>query len=254
MSHILIEQKPVFSKGILHTYYKFKIAEMFSDTVQGEGINIGCPSTFIRLQGCTLVCQWCDTLDVWDKGNEYSFDELLKILDANNVIAKLKSGQHLIFTGGSPLKQQLQIRQFLLEIWSRFGFLPYSEVENETVLPVTHLKEEMLIQCWNNSPKLANSGMKEKVRYKPDVIKATSLLHNSWFKFVVEKGDDWQEIDEYFLQPELIRRNQVILMPQGQTQEELNKIRPIVAEMAVKHQVRFSDRLHITIWNQATGV
>lgn len=252
MPQTLIAQKPDFSKkeeGIA----KLAIAEMFSDTLQGEGINIGTISTFIRLQGCTLQCTWCDTLDVWPWGNEYTFDEIFALMDINNLPGRLKSGQHLILTGGSPLKQQEQLTFFLEDFINRYGFKPYIEVENETVLiPNTTLSR--LVDCWNNSPKLENSGMKERARYKPEVIEYTAKLPNSWFKFVVSSDKDWEEIDEFFLRPNLIRKDQIILMPEGDTQEKLNEKRELVADIAIKNQVRFSDRLHVTIWNKKTGV
>ena len=43
-------------------------------------------------------------------------------------------------------------------------------------------------------------------------------------------------------------------MPEGQTQDELSKTRELTANMSILNEVRFSDRLHITIWNKKTGV
>lgn len=43
-------------------------------------------------------------------------------------------------------------------------------------------------------------------------------------------------------------------MPQGDTREALEITRPIAAKMAMKYNVRFSDRLHITLWDKKTGV
>jgi len=43
-------------------------------------------------------------------------------------------------------------------------------------------------------------------------------------------------------------------MPEGQTQEELSKTRELTADLAIKKGVRFTDRLHVTIWNKKTGV
>ena len=37
-----------------------KVAECFFDTVQGEGIAVGQPATFLRLKNCILNCVWCD--------------------------------------------------------------------------------------------------------------------------------------------------------------------------------------------------
>lgn len=245
----LIEQKPTFTKKV-EGEDKLAIAEMFADTIQGEGINAGVPATFIRLQGCTLQCGWCDTLDVWPHGNEYSFQEVLDLLEPH--IEKYRKGrQHIILTGGSPLKQQDRLLRFIREFWKRFGFDPYYEVENEAVLMPDFLFVER-VGTWNNSPKLANSGMKDKIRRKPEILQYMNSLDNSWFKFVVRDERDWEEIEKDFLP--YVYKDKIILMPEGQTQDELNETREIVADIAIKHQVRFMDRLHVVIWNKKTGV
>lgn len=246
----LIQQKPDFHKVVI-LENKLAIAEMFCDTLQGEGVTTGIPSTFLRVQGCTLQCVWCDTLEVWPYGNEYTFDEVFKLFEDAGMIDKFQKGQHLILTGGSPLKQQSQLVKFIHEFIDKYGFKPYIEVENEAVL-LPSPDFEGLVDQWNNSPKLANSGMKERVRLKPQIISHMAALHNSWFKFVVQNEDEWKEIEKDYLP--LININQVILMPEGQTQAELAITRPIVADLAIKHGVRFTDRLHVTIWNKKTGV
>jgi organic radical activating enzyme len=246
----LIEQNPKFDKKV-EGEDKLAIAEMFGDTIQGEGISVGVPSTFIRMQGCTLKCVWCDTLTVWPFGNEYSFDEIFEMFENHGLIDKFNNGQHLILTGGSPLKQQIQLTEFIHQFIRKYTFKPFIEVENEAVL-LPNPEFEKFVDQWNNSPKLANSGMKERVRIKPQIISHMSSLENSWFKFVVQNEDEWKEIEKDYLP--FIDKRQIILMPEGQTQDELSKTREIVADLAISKGVRFTDRLHITIWNKKTGV
>lgn len=245
----LIQQLPTFDKKV-EGENKLAISEMFVDTIQGEGVNAGVPATFIRLQGCTLDCVWCDTTEVWRRGNEYSFAEILALLDPH--ACKYENNkQHIILTGGSPLKQQYQLVRFIKEFTFRYGFKPFIEVENEAVLmPYAHFWP--LVDVWNNSPKLSNSGMKHRARIKPDVLKFMTNLSNTWFKFVVNCEEDWQEIVMDFFP--YISKHQIILMPEGQTQDELAKVREVVVDMAIKYQVRYMDRLHVIIWNRKTGV
>lgn len=253
MPKTLIKQFPSEKKEARDDSMALNISEMFCDTIQGEGINSGIPATFIRLQGCTLACVWCDTLEVWKEGNPYSIEEVLDLLEENKMIEKFRAGQHIILTGGSPLKQQRALLQFCRRFDARFGFSPHYEVENEAVLmPIPELVQ--FIGTWNNSPKLENSGMKVRARYKPEVISSTAKLRNSWFKFVISKKEDWAEIKRDYLEPGLIKKSQVILMPEGQTQSELDRSYEAVAELVVRENVRMCDRLHITIWNQKTGV
>lgn len=232
--------------------HMLQVSEFFCDTLQGEGPTAGTPATFLRLTGCTLDCVWCDTAEVWKKGSWYTFEELFDLIDSVGLSGRLEAGQHLILTGGSPLKQQKALTAFL-NAWSmRYKFSPYVEVENECVLRIESEFCE-LVNRWNNSPKLMNSGMKHRVRVKPDIIAHTAKMTNSVFKFVIEGPEDWEEIVEDYIKNG-VAKHQIYLMPCGASQEELAKTREIVAEMCVKHNVRFSDRLHVTIWNKKTGV
>ncbi len=94
-------------------------------------------------------------------------------------------------------------------------------------------------------------------RYLPRVLDAMSHLDNSWFKFVISADlwkEQWQEIREEYLDIQLIRRNQVILMPQGATREELISNQQAVVELAIKAGVRYSSREHIMLWDKKVGI
>ena len=195
----------------------------------------------------------CDTQEVWRYGNPYTVEEICDIWEKSGLVEKFKNGQHLVLTGGSPMRQQLDIVTLIELFIERFHFKPYIEIENEGVLPV-HQKMVIYVDCWNNSPKLKSSGNTLRSRYKPEVLRKLSMMNNAWFKFVVTEDSDWEEIKKDFLDTELIRRDQVILMPEGVTREELSETRLLTANIAIREGVRFSDRIHVIIWNKKTGV
>ena len=228
------------------------IAECFCDTIQGENFT-GNPAVFLRLQGCSLNCNWCDTTEVWRQGNPYTINEIIELWEKTDVIDRLMNGHHLVITGGSPLLQQSSLCELIDRIIENYGFRPIIEIENECVLiPSYHMIH--LVDCWNNSPKLKNCGVKDIFRYIPEAIKKVAQLDNSWFKFVIMNEDDWFEIEHDFLLPGLINADQIILMPEGATREELQKNYQMVVDLAVKYNVKFTDRLHVTIWNKTVGV
>lgn len=109
------------------------------------------------------------------------------------------------------------------------------------------------IDVWNTSPKLRNSGVVYEKRVVPEAI---IPLHgfNDFFKFVISKKEDWDEIEETFLQTHYIKKEQIILMPMGKTREEIRAVEKMVIEMAVEYGVRYSPRLHIDVWDGADGV
>jgi len=242
--------KRVFQKE--GSYY-LNISEFYYDTIQGEGVYTGQPAAFLRLKGCTMDCTYCDSKEVWRHGCPYTFTELFDLMDRTTLPEKLEMGQHLVITGGSPLLQQKRLLEFLRAFSCKFEFRPFIEIENECVLLPDPILNEY-ISCWNNSPKLASSGIELVKRWKPEVISFMSDQPNSWFKFVISKESDWEEIDSCFLVPRLIKREQIILMPEGADRITLSKNRDIALQMAVNHGVRYSDRLHIVAWDRKVGV
>lgn len=250
----LISSNPDFKKDYPKDEPFLNVAEFFMDTIQGEGLNIGIPAAFLRLQGCTLNCVWCDTVQVWRFGNPYTFPELFKIMEESGLINRLRNpSYHLILTGGSPLLQQRRLIPFLDAFVEKYGFTPYIEIENEcTLMPKPEL--EKYISLWNNSPKLSNNGMKKEVRHKPRIIKYLSTLPNATFKFVVNDYEDWQEIKDDFLEPGLVKPEQVFIMPMGENQKLLEETREMAINMAVDNSWRFTERQHIVTWDEKTGV
>jgi 7-carboxy-7-deazaguanine synthase len=228
------------------------VAEFFCDSIQGENF-VGVPSAFLRLQGCTCKCTWCDTTEVWHQGNPYTFLELFNLMDNVDLPRKLFEGQHLIITGGSPLLQQTHLIEFIKEFINLYEFKPFVEIENEcTIMP----EEELIkyIDLWNNSPKLENSGVSVKNRYKPEILLTLTTLKNSWFKFVISKKEDWDEIYKFFIQPGYVQKQQIVLMPEGATREELEKHRELVLKIAIENNVRYTDRLHVLYWGKKIGI
>jgi 7-carboxy-7-deazaguanine synthase len=229
------------------------ISEFYYDTIQGEGIYTGYPAAFLRLKGCHLNCVYCDTAEVWRYGSPWSFNEIFEQINKTNLISKLMLGQHLVLTGGSPLLQQDRLLNFLMTLSSKYHFKPFIEIENEaTIMPYYGL--ETFIKCWNNSPKLESSGVDFDRRFKPDVIRRLSSFENSWFKFVISKEDDWDEIEAGFLMANLIKREQIILMPEGATKQEIEMKQDIVVNLAIENDVKYCTREHIVLWGKKTGI
>ena len=249
----IIKANPTFTRDRNVDESYLDIAEFFCDTIQGEGTNIGHPATFLRVQHCSQNCVWCDSREVWRFGNPYSFSKLFELMDEVGLPEKLRKGQHLVLTGGSPVRQQDSLIKFLRIFISRYGFKPYIEIENEcTIMPKLELIT--LVDCWNNSPKLENSLNPKGFRYQPTILKKLSTLENSWFKFVVSSEVEWEEIKNEFLDTDILSRDQIILMPLGATREELFQNRESVIEIAIRESVRYCSREHIVVWDKMTGI
>ena len=226
------------------------ISEKFY-SIQGEGQTMGVPSIFVRLAGCNILCQsdsWtCDSIEVWKKGTKTPFEDVL----TEKEVDRLSNGAHLIFTGGEPLLHQVAIVEYLKWFYKKYEFQPIIEVEtNGTIMPNKEMI--MAVKYWNCSPKLANSGETAERRIKPAVIERLNNLTGSIFKFVIDNEFDMEEISIDY--GKYLSKDKVVLMPAGDSQEKLKQTRQLVAALCIKHRVRYSERLHIVIWNQKTGV
>jgi 7-carboxy-7-deazaguanine synthase len=73
------------------------IAEIFR-SIQGEGKSQGYPCTFLRLAGCNLSCNWCDTTYALGEGTDKREAEIISEIES------LK-GKRICITGGEPLLQ-----------------------------------------------------------------------------------------------------------------------------------------------------
>ena len=54
-----------------------KITEIFA-SIQGETSKIGLPTVFIRLTGCPLRCQYCDTSYAFYGGALMLFEDIIR--------------------------------------------------------------------------------------------------------------------------------------------------------------------------------
>lgn len=235
------------------------VSEVFY-SIQGEGPTTGIPSVFVRLGGCNLMCggmgtqhdgklhdaTWrCDTIEVWMKSNSKLPEEVID----EQCLRALRNGAHLIITGGEPLMQQEAIKDFIDYLDNKITNL-YIEIEtNGTIMPSTYLTKR--INQWNCSPKLSNSGNSKFMYFNENVIMKLNN-YNTAFKFVLTNMEDWKEVVDTYIP--YINRNKIWLMPSGENQELLNESKQVVVEIAKNNFIKFTNRLHIEIWNKKTGV
>ena len=198
------------------------VSEMFY-SIQGEGITMGVPSVFVRLQSCNLLCKgkdWvCDTIPVWTKGKKTEVRTLVKEV-FQQYHKYLVKGAHLVFTGGEPMLQQDAIIEFVNTYYRKYEYVPFLEIEtNGTKLIKNELLKEIdLINC---SPKTSNSGMKQERTIKADVLRQINEAHGR---------------------------------AQGDCREQLNDLAPMVAEMCKENNYYYGSRLQVDIWDEVTGV
>lgn len=238
-----------------------KILENFY-SVQAEGVSLGVPSYFIRLPGCNLSCQFCDTKEVMKNIKQLLPEDIVEDIKKEGQLENILNGKtHLIFTGGEPTipsnkKEVITLINYLRRIQPNNKI--YSELETNGTNVVEPLFYSSYIQQINCSPKLENSGNNTKQRLNPLALQQINLHNNSWFKFVVDKEEDINEIRNAYLANksygQLISPYKVILMPLSDSRDTLAEKTRIVFDLAKKYGVRATTRAHILAWDKKKGV
>lgn len=77
---------------------RLKITEIFY-SLQGESSLVGWPTVFVRLTGCPLRCQYCDTAYAFHGGQWMPVAEVVRA-------ATSYGARHVCVTGGEPLAQK----------------------------------------------------------------------------------------------------------------------------------------------------
>ena len=218
-------------------------------SLQGEGVNVGAPSVFLRLAVCNLACTWCDTKYTWDWSN-YDYTQEVLEMSQEQVRSRIASFgcPHLVITGGEPMLQQDELAP-LVHALKANGFT--FEVEtNGTVPPAPSMARD--IDQWNVSPKLANSGNAEGRRRASGALRAFADLPAAYFKFVVSEPGDIEEVESLVARYRL-PRERVLLMPEGTSRHTLQARSKWLGPLCMERGFRYTPRLHIYLWGDKRG-
>jgi 7-carboxy-7-deazaguanine synthase len=215
-----------------------RISELFT-SVQGEGPTVGTPSVFVRLQGCSVGCAWCDTKYSWNPaaGEATTLDAVLATVSASPI-------RNVVVTGGEPLEHDAFVP--LVSGLRRLG----RRVEVETAGTIEPPAVD--VDQWNVSLKLAHSRVPQSVRLRAAAIARFREL-GAWFKFVVADESDVDEVLAIQAAHQL-PSERIVLMPLGMERREQESRMPAVIEWCRRHGFRFSPRLHILVWGPKRGV
>lgn len=208
-----------------------RISEIFF-SLQGETSRVGLPTTFIRLTGCPLRCEYCDTSYAFSGGSNLTLDEIL-------ATARSHPTQHVCVTGGEPLAQKncLTLLRSLCDAGYQVsletsGALDVGAVD-ERVLKVLDIKTpasgEMAKNLWSN---LAH------------------LRSHDEIKFVLCDAADYDWAKQVLQEHRLTEKCAVLFSPaQGRLAAR------DLAEWILRNglQVRLQVQLHKLLWGNQQG-
>ena len=199
---------------------------------------------------CNLACKGCISLSDF---NRKGVESLKDIEDQCETWSKILDPSIISIFGGEPLLQQKRLLAWMDTFVERFGFIPNIDFEsNSTLKPLDRWYDDFNAK-FTLSPKMSNNGDPEKRRYKPDVI----AHHNSrgeCFKFVIDSEEDEKELFEKYIDIGIVNRENVWLMPCCGSRDEHTAKSAMVANLCKKHNLKFSPRLQLVIWDMALKV
>jgi len=256
------------SSSIFHLPSSIYLVEHFF-SVQGEGRYMGNPSIFLRFGGCNLRCPgfgeyWykgrrvsgCDTLravnkrlfkDSWKEVKDLK--ELTTIIES--YLNSLSFQPDIVLTGGEPMINAENPIFYGLVEWAVHEGFHITIETNSTVAPSFDDFSAYREVTFAIAVKLSNSQEAKKRRVVPEVIERLAKEgKDSFFKFTIDAKLIEEDADLQIMQIRRDLTNDVYCMPLGDNIKDLQTNSLAVAEFCLKHGFKYSDRLHVRLWNR----
>ena len=216
-----------------------------------------------------LVSTGCDSYASWDTRFKH-LSPLIEVAGlAKDIVATLPfkewREEHLVITGGEPLLGWQRAYPELLEQDCMHGLTELTFETNGTQ-PLHEEFRDYLLNKWQRpsrpdreitfsvSPKLSVSGEDQSIAIQPEIICSYEQVGYTYLKFVVATE---QDADEALAATEKYRAagfgGPVYLMPVGGVESVYAMNTRRVAELAMKHGLRYSDRLQVSLFKNAWG-
>lgn len=211
---------------------QLRITEIFY-SLQGEARTIGLPTVFVRLTGCPLRCQYCDTEYAFSGGEIMAMDEIVEQVRQYNA-------RYITVTGGEPLAQPgcRELLKRLADTGAEVSLETSGALDIEAVDPRISVVLDL---------KTPDSGEVSRNLYS----NIEHLKPSDQVKFVLCGRKDYQwaklQMDRFQLQNKV---SDVLFSPSHQQLKPSELANWIVEDNL---PVRFQMQLHKLLWNDEPG-
>ena len=210
---------------------RLKITEIFR-SLQGEADTAGIPTVFVRLTGCPLRCQYCDTAYAFYGGEWRTLDDIVSKVRELNVT-------HVCVSGGEPLAQKncIPLLAKLCDEGYRVSLETSGAMSLESVDPRVVLVVDV---------KTPRSNEESRNRYD----ELSRLQRKDLVKFVICDRSDYEWSRDKLRELNLSERCTVLFSP---SHEQL-PARDLADWVLEDHlPVRFQIQLHKYLWGNVPG-
>ncbi|MCK5905019.1 MAG: 7-carboxy-7-deazaguanine synthase QueE [Gammaproteobacteria bacterium] len=208
-----------------------RITEIFY-SIQGETSKIGLPTVFIRLTGCPLRCQYCDTSYAFHGGEVMLFEDIIRQVTKFNC-------KDVCVTGGEPLAQANSKK--LLKDLADLDFQVSLETGGSISLKEVDERVKIIMDI-----KTPDSGESTKNRWENlELLKQTDEL-----KIVICSREDYQWSKEIIEQYKISEKCPILFSPCAESIDPRD-----LAEWILTDQlpIRFQMQIHKILWNNQPG-
>ncbi len=208
-----------------------RITEIFH-SLQGESVRVGLPTVFVRLTGCPLRCQYCDTAYAFSGGNQVQMDDILARIAAFGC-------KPVCVTGGEPLAQP-----GCIELLKRLCDAEHAvSLETSGACDIAAVDQRVMVVMDLKTP---DSGECEKNM----LTNIPHLKPTDQIKFVLCSREDYQWACAMMTEHQLADLAHILFSPSW------NQLKPTtLADWIIQDRlpVRFQLQLHKILWDDAPG-
>ena len=205
------------------------ITEIFF-SLQGEAREVGLPTVFVRLTGCALRCNYCDTTYAFKGNNPLTIDHILDEVSKYNT-------SYVCVTGGEPMAQSncLELLDSLVEA----GYQVSMETSGSVDISPVNSKVSIVMDI-----KTPSSTEEKQNRYE----NLSLLQSKDQLKFVIASKSDFDWCCDLLEKNKV--KSEVLFSP---VYENLNPVQ--LADWILEKQlnVRLQVQLHKLLWGDQKG-
>jgi len=210
-----------------------RISEIFY-SLQGEARTSGIPTTFVRLTGCPLRCQYCDTDYAFHGGEQIAIDDIVATVEEHET-------PFVTVTGGEPLAQPGCIS--LMSELCDAGYTVSLETSNAVDISAVDPRVSVVLDLKTPGSAEVHRNLYDNIALLKDIDQV---------KFVICDRQDYEwsrfKLAEYDLQS---RVSEVLFSP-SYTQLEPRNLAEWILEDRLT--VRLQLQLHKLLWGDKPGV
>ena len=210
-----------------------RVIETFA-SIQGESTHAGRRCFFIRLAGCNLRCNYCDTAYAWDGGEEFSIEKLV-------TLAVNSKCDIVEVTGGEPLMQK--DTPLLLQALLDEGFTVLLETNGSVSIAQVPEKVCKIVDCKTPGSAMAENNCFENF---------SRLKSHDEVKFVISGKEDFDWSVQIIQQYRLAEKTPNLVFSPVWGRVDFQELAKWVVESNLP--IRMQLQMHKIIWGDKKGV